>query len=69
LLLDCIVQGLVVFPVIFIQNAPDHELTPAEKQGFLAGVVNSIYPDGKEGLKINLKPSFPTSESADVLNV
>lgn len=38
-----------------VLNAPDNELTPAEKQGLLARVIDAIYPKGEEGLKITLK--------------
>jgi hypothetical protein len=34
------------------------ELTPAEKQGLLARVIEAIYPEGTEGLRIYLKPPF-----------
>ena len=37
-------------------NAPDGEVTPAEKQALLARVIESIHPEGKEGLRIFLKP-------------
>ncbi len=39
-----------------VLNAPDNCLTPAEKQGLLAKVIEAIYPEGKEGLRIFLKP-------------
>ncbi len=52
-----------------VLNAPDNELTPAEKQGLLAGVVGAIYPDEKKGLRIDLKPVLGSVGSADTLNV
>jgi site-specific DNA recombinase len=52
-----------------VLNAPDDDLTPAEKQGLLARVVTAIYPNGKEGLKINLKPSVSAVGAANALNV
>jgi len=56
-----VTQAIAAVDEVF--NAPDDGLTPAEKQGLLAKVIEAIYPDGKEGLKIDLKPAFAFNQS------
>ena len=44
--------------VLNASNASDNCLVTAEKHSLLTKVIEAIYPEGTDGLRIDLKPSF-----------
>ncbi len=56
-----VTQAVAAVSEVF--NAPNDELTPAEKQGLLARVIEAIYPEDTEGLSISLKPPLNINQS------
>lgn len=63
---EAVIANRAIAAVDEVLNAPDNLLTPAEKQGLLVRIIEAIYPDGKEGLRIVLKPSFVANDGLNV---
>ena len=51
-----------------VLNAPDNCLTPAEKQGLMARIIEAVYPEGAKGLRIYFKPALSGDLNALILD-